>query len=118
MKQINNSKLVVVTRKDLTPGEQLAQTNHASIQFQHEHPIISKDWLEKSNYIVILAAKDEQDLLRILEKSRMSNLKSSVFVEPDLNGQVTAIAIEPSEMTQKICSNLPLALRTETNKTV
>jgi hypothetical protein len=50
-------------------------------------------------------------LLRILEKVRKSGLQSSVFVEPDLDNQVTAIAIEPSDMTQRICSNLPLALK-------
>ena len=111
MTQINNQKFVVVTRQDLKPGEQLAQSNHASIQFQHEHPIISKDWLQNSNYIVILAAKDEQDLLRILEKTRNAGLQSSVFTEPDLDNQVTAISIEPSLMPQKICSNLPLALK-------
>ena len=109
--QINNPKFVIVTRQDLKPGAQVAQAAHAAIQFQHEHPEISKDWHTNSNYIIILAAKDEQDLLRILEKTRNAGLQSSVFTEPDLDDQVTAIAIEPSVLTQKICSNLPLALR-------
>lgn len=109
--QINNSKFVVVTRQDLKPGAQIAQAAHAAIQFQHEHQEISIEWHTNSNYIVILAAKDEQDLLRLLEKSRKLGLKSSVFVEPDFGNEVTAIAFEPSELTQKTCSNLPLALK-------
>lgn len=109
--QINNPKFVVVTRQDLKPGAQIAQAAHAAIQFQHEHPIVSKEWHDNSNYIVILAAKDEQDLLRVLEKARKQNISTSVFVEPDFGNQVTAIAFGPSEITQKICSNLPLALK-------
>ena len=109
--QIKHSKLVVVTRQDLKPGAQIAQAVHAGIQFQHEYPLISKEWHDKSNYIVILAAKDEQDLLKVLERCRKACLHTSVFTEPDMDNQVTGIAIEPSEMTQKICSNLPLALK-------
>lgn len=109
MKQIK--KLYVIVRNDISAGLQLSQSCHAAIQFQYEHQEISIEWHTNSNYIVILAAKDEQDLLRLLEKSRKLGLKSSVFVEPDFGNEVTAIAFEPSELTQKMCSNLPLALR-------
>jgi hypothetical protein len=102
----------------LKPGAQIAQVAHAAIQFQHEYPLISKEWHDKSNYIVILAAKDEQDLIKVLERCGKAGLKVSVFTEPDLGNQITAIAIEPSDMTQRICSNLPLALRERKEVTV
>jgi hypothetical protein len=34
-----------------------------------------------------------------------------VFREPDINNEITAIAVEPSEKSRKLCSNLPLALK-------
>jgi hypothetical protein len=39
-----------------------------------------------------------------------------VFTEPDIDNQVTAITIEPSVETQKLCSNLPLALKERNDK--
>jgi hypothetical protein len=45
-----------------------------------------------------------------LEKIKIQDLKYSVFYEPDINNQATAIAVEPSEKTQRLCSKLPLAL--------
>jgi len=41
----------------------------------------------------------------------MENIKYSVFKEPDIDNQVTAIALEPSDLTRKLCSNIPLALK-------
>ena len=84
---------------------------HSAIQFQREHPGIADEWYTNSNYIVVLAAKDLQDLLYVLERARKKDLLTSVFTEPDLDNEVTSIAIQPSELTQKLCSNLPLALR-------
>ena len=55
-------------------------------------------------------------LLKLLEKCNKRGLKTSVFVEPDLGNQVTAIAIEPSPETQRLCSSLPLALKNTVDK--
>jgi len=45
-----------------------------------------------------------------LEKIKYHELKHTIFLEPDLGNQMTAIAVEPCERTMKLCSNLPLAL--------
>jgi len=46
----------------------------------------------------------------LLEKIKIQELKHSIFREPDMNNQMTAIAVEPTEKTMKLCSKLPLAL--------
>jgi hypothetical protein len=58
-----------------------------------------------------LSVNDERELLSIHSKATQQGIKASVFQEPDLNNQVTAITLEPSSDTRKLCSNLPLALK-------
>lgn len=72
---------------------------------------MSRLWNARSNYIVCLAAKDEPDLEKLIEKCEQSGLEHFVFREPDIGNQITSIAIEPSEQTQKITSSLPLTLK-------
>lgn len=117
MKQINkNSKLIVISRRDLNiPGIQAAQSTHAAIQFIIDHPDISKEWHTKSNYLVLLSVKDENELYSFINKFNDCNILFSKFYEPDLNNQLTAIAIEPSDNAKRIVSNLPLLLK-EYNK--
>lgn len=50
-------------------------------------------------------------LLGLSDKLKQSQIKHSVFFEPDIGNQATALVIEPGEASRKICSNLPLALR-------
>lgn len=106
-----NQKLVIITRRDLLPGYQAVQASHCGIDFQHQHPEIAKKWNEQSNYLIILSVENEVQLLKYLEKFKFYNLKTTVFREPDIENQVTAIAVEPGEKTRKLCSRLPLALK-------
>jgi len=103
--------LYVITRRDLTAGQQMLQSAHAAIEFQHEHPQISKTWNTNSKYLVFLSVEDESALYFFLEKIKFYELKHTIFTEPDIDNQLTAIAIEPSERTQKLTSRLPLALK-------
>lgn len=89
----------------------LAQSCHAAFAFSKEHPDISKEWQEISNYIGILAARSEFEFNQIIEKSTSQNIKFSLFREPDLDNQITAIALAPGPESKKICSQLPLALK-------
>lgn len=110
MTQINQ-KLIVITRRDLSPGCQAVQAAHAAIEFQHEHFKIAKQWNSESKYLIFLSVQNEQSLLILLEKIQKHGLKYSVFREPDINNEITAIAMEPSDKSKKLCSNLPLALK-------
>ena len=95
----------------MSPAYQAVQSGHAAIQFQYEHFDIASKWFNESNYLIYLSVENEEKLHNIIYKLQKSNLKYSVFREPDLNNQVTAIAIEPSEKTRKLVSNLPLMLK-------
>ena len=106
-----NSKLVIITRRDLSPGYQAVQSSHCGIDFQHQYPDIARKWNKESNYLIILSVENEEQLLLFLEKCEYYDLKTTTFREPDIGNQITAIAIEPSERTRKLTSKLPLALK-------
>ena len=107
MKQI---KLTTVSRRDLTPGSQSVQSSHALTQFIFEHPEISKIWF-KNPYLIQLSVENEEQLQKLIYKLQKLNIKHSIFSEPDLNNQLTAIAIEPSENIRRLISHLPLMLK-------
>ena len=108
---MTQSKLIVITRRDLNSPTQAVQSTHAAIQFQHEHPELAKNWYNNSNYLVSLSVENEEELFSIAEKLQKSNILVSIFREPDIKNQVTAIAFASSEKTRKYTSNLPLMLK-------
>jgi peptidyl-tRNA hydrolase len=76
--------LYVITRRDLTIQQQMLQAAHAAIDFQHQHPEISKIWNKNSNYLIFLSVENENKLTKYLEKFNHFNLKTTVFREPDI----------------------------------
>lgn len=106
-----DKKLYVITRRDLSPGQQMLQAAHAAIEFQHAYPEIAKNWNTNSKYLIFLSVENEDALIHYLEKIKKTNLKYSIFTEPDINDQLTAIALQPGLMSSKLVSNLPLALK-------
>ncbi len=107
----NNSKLVVVTRQDLSPGLQAVQSAHSAIDFLFKHPELAKEWHTVSNYLIFVSAKDEKELEFLSEKCKLKKVIHTVFRESDLENQITAICLEPSEQTQKLISSFPLTLK-------
>lgn len=99
-----------MTREDLDPGYQAVQSCHAFRQFVEEHPIVEQSWFKESNYLALLSVPTEDDLIRLCEKATARNVRFSIFKEPDINNEITAIVLEPGSKSRKICSNLPLAL--------
>lgn len=102
--------MYVVTRRDMDAGYQGVQSMHAAIQFGMEHPDIHREWFQISNYLGWLSVADEQELHRLIIQAQERGIKFSVFREPDVGDQITAVAFEPGRKTKKLCSHLPLAL--------
>jgi peptidyl-tRNA hydrolase len=103
------NKLIVVTRRDLPLAVQGTQALHAAMQFALDHPAQAEDWAEKSNTVVIVAVADEQELQALCVHALDLVLKIAEFHEPDLGGQLTALAIEPSALGERLAGKLPLA---------
>lgn len=103
--------MYLVTRRDLTPGYQAVQSVHALRKFIEDHPQIDQAWYNQSNYLSLLSVADEQSLHNLIFKLQQRNIAYSVFTEPDIDNQITAIAIEPGDISRKLVSNLPTALK-------
>jgi peptidyl-tRNA hydrolase len=101
----------VVVREDLPKSYQAVQAAHAGIQFQHEHPEIAREWHDKSKYLVHLSARDINHLEDLIYKANRRDIKISVFREPDIGNEITAVAFEPSDASRRLLSNLPLNLK-------
>lgn len=103
-------KLYTVTRRDLSPGYQMAQAGHALARFAKEHPGYFSLWMEVSEYICFLSVADETELFALYEQAVGHGLPVSIFREPDLDYQLTAITLEPGLRAAGLCARLPLAL--------
>lgn len=84
---------------------------HALRQFTAEHPEIDRIWFEQSNYLGLLSVNNEEELVRLMEQAADHGIHHSIFREPDIDNQITAIALSPGPKSKKLCSRLPLALR-------
>lgn len=104
-------KLYLVTREDLRPGDQATQSAHAAFTFSYQHGPIFRAWYEDSQVLVLLAVPDEAALAALRDEAKALNLPVVSFHEPDMDDDLTAIAIAPSPKTSKLCAYLPLALR-------
>lgn len=113
MKQINE-KLRVVSRRDLSIAYQAVQSGHAAIDFQHQHPVEAKEWHKQSNYLAFLTVADEAELIKLISKAIVLGVKHTVFREPDLDNQITAVAFEPTEAARKLTSSCPLLGKEQT----
>lgn len=104
-------KLYVVSRKDLTPGQQAVQGKHSLVQFFIMHPDIIQKWHKESNYIVFLEAEDEEHLGQLMADAFEIGIYCAPFHEPDLNHDLTAVTFEPILKTRDLLKGLPLALK-------
>lgn len=104
-------KLFVVTRRDISPGYQGVQSQHALRQFTADHPERDAEWFKASNYLAWLSVADEVELMRLITQAEDVGVLWSAFREPDVGGQITAIALEPHHKSIELCKGLPLALK-------
>jgi peptidyl-tRNA hydrolase len=89
-------------------GVACTQAAHAAIDFQHENVAESLEWHKSSNYLAILTVKDEQELIDLMVKVSLRGIKYTIFREPDLENQITAVALEATNASKKVTSSLPL----------
>lgn len=104
---MDNTKLYIIVRKDLSPGAQLAQAIHASDEFGRVHPQIKHDWMKRSNTLAVLSVENEKQLLHIEATAFEKNINFASFREPDLNHSLTAVVLEPNGKC--LCRKLRLA---------
>jgi hypothetical protein len=81
---------------------------HAAFEFALAHPALVDDWHTTSNTVVVLATSDELSLGRLCDDVSAAGLRAVRFHEPDLDGALTAAALEPA--ARRLVSRLPLAL--------
>ena len=80
------SKLYVLTNKSLDPIYACVQGGHVVAQWLLDHP--EQNW--NNSYLIYLSA----DVEKWVEKLSRRDCDFSVFREPDLDNEITAIAIE------------------------
>jgi hypothetical protein len=102
-------RLTSITRLDLSEGYQSVQSAHALIDFIFEHPTRAGPW-HNSNYLEQRVCSNEKELRLLIRKCEELGLAYTVFREPDIGNQITAIAIEPSKETEKLVRKLPRLL--------
>lgn len=98
-------------RADLPPGLQIAQVSHASFEFGHQHTDTTGYWLAGSNYLVVVAAADEQALEHLAAEAVRRGIPITAVREPDISDELTAVAFAPGDEARRLLSSLPLALR-------
>lgn len=101
-------KLYVITRRDLPAGLAAAQACHAVARFCLESPVRARDWERECN-LIVLAVDDEPALEQLRVQLEQQEAEPVTFHEPDLGGELTALACR--EDARPLLSSLPLALR-------
>ena len=95
----------------MLPGQQAVQAMHAAIDFCFQHPEEAKDWQTKSNYLAVLSVANESELQRLVQKLEQRGHTFTLFYEPDLGNQLTAVAIGYRDDLKKLTGGLPLMLK-------
>jgi len=104
-------RLYVVGRRDLSVGSQAAQTGHALAELcvrQRDGGLM--DWADNHKTLIIVSVKDEDELRALSKALNSAGVRVQPFFEPDMDDQMTAIAVHPSDWVdaQKKLSTLPL----------
>jgi len=114
------AKLYVIVAACLDPGLQITQSMHAARQFAEEYAALERTWFEQSNTLAVLSVPDGDALSALCAAARANGIAYSCYHEPDIgqlapkyDGSCTAIVLEPSAASRRLCRELPLALKEE-----
>ncbi len=89
----------------------MAQSVHAAFSFADEHPAVAHAWHRDSQFLVVVNVPDETALLALAQTAIGLGVEVSIWHEPDVDGEATAIALAPVAASKALCSSLPLAGR-------
>ena len=96
-------RLFVLVRDDLkSMAYKAVQAGHAVAQFMIDHP--DSDW--QNSYLIYVTVPDLKMLELWQETLETRCLPLSIFREPDIGDEITAIACYPS--SSKVLDKLPL----------
>jgi len=103
------SKLVTITRNDISPGYQKTQAIHSVADFAYEYPSTFRKWKEDTNSVVTLQIENEFELDKLYHKLKDKGIEVTKFYEPDIDSH-TSICFWATPETRKITSKLKLSL--------
>jgi hypothetical protein len=82
--------MYVLVRQDLDQKYRCVQGSHAVCKYAIEHEILFKVW--NNGYLIFLGVQNLKALRNWIEKLETVGKNFSVFKEPDLDNQETALA--------------------------
>ena len=65
----------------------------------------------QSNFLVLVSVPDENALLDLITEAHTRGITHVGVREPDIGDEATAVVFTPGRAAQRLCANLPLALR-------
>lgn len=91
---------------------QIAQVAHVTAEYAKQHPNSFNQWYD-SKYIIVLSVPSLIELKSLRQNLLNEGVLLSDFYEPDINDELTAIAVLPEhyEQAKKYLGHLPLALK-------
>jgi len=104
------NKMIVIVRNDLSNSYKMVQGSHALSQFAIDHTETFEIWNNKT--LIFLAVPNLISLRSLINFINNLNIRYSVFREPDLDDQETAICYKYPEdiiYVNFITDGLPLA---------
>lgn len=110
-RNLDETKLVVITHKELSAGYQVVQSTHSIADFIFEHPEQAKQWKEESNSIITLACPNLESLEKLSNKLKKKGYFVTEFFEPDIDNELTSICVFGTPEVRKKLSYLPLTLK-------
>jgi len=97
-------KLYVLVRNDLSKSQQAVQAGHAVAEFLLSY----KDTEWKNGILVYLKSPGDWDLYNNMERALKKGAPYIPFYEPDMNDEITAVAILGTEGIPDMLENYRL----------
>lgn len=81
--------IYIFVRKDLPHAQRVVQASHACVE------VMNKIKEEIHPHIVVFGSSNEKKLKEVIKYLAEVNIKCEYFIEPDIGGQITAVATFP-----------------------